>query len=391
MVDQDFNGNFGSYWLETCPSTNFPTLENGLKVETVILGGGIAGISTGIMLKDLGHDVAVIETDRIVKEVTVGTTAKISVASNMVYHNTINEIGKEKAQMLATANKNALDKIAEIVNDKQIDCDFHRTPLYIYTESEDKVYKVKEEFEAAKELGLDVSLTDDVPLPFKTQPALKYHNQAQFHPRKYLLALAQEINGDGSYVFENTHAITVKEGNIKEVVTDKGSILADNVVIATHTPVYDPDHLKDHLNSGRSYVIGLYTKEEFPDGMFVDFDPVHTYRTTPTKTGNLVILAGEHSEMNVEDRNVYYKRLENYARQHLEVESFEYFWSSYDSISDDGLPMIGMLSSNNIYVATGFGFWGMNNGTTAAMLISDLIDGRKNDLIDIFNPLMFKS
>jgi len=125
--------------------------------------------------------------------------------------------------------------------------------------------------------------------------------------------------------------------------------------------------------------------------MFVDFDPVHTYRTTPTKTGNLVIVAGEHSEMNVEDRNVYYKRLENYARQHLEVESFEYFWSSYDSISDDGLPMIGMLSSNNIYVATGFGFWGMNNGTTAAMLISDLIDGRKNDLIDIFNPLRFKS
>jgi glycine/D-amino acid oxidase-like deaminating enzyme len=391
MVDQDFNGNFRSFWLETCPSTNFPTLENGLKVETVILGGGIAGITTGMLLKDLGHDVAVIETDRIVKEVTVGTTAKISVAANMVYHNTIKNFGKEKAQMLATANKNALDKIAEIVNNKEIDCDFHRTPLYLYTESEDKEYKIKEEFEAAKDLGLDVSLTDDVPLPFKTQPALKYNNQAQFHPRKYLLALAEEINGEGSYVFENTHAITVKEGNIKEVVTDKGSIMADNVVIATHTPVYDPDNLKDHLNSGRSYVIGLYTKEEFPDGMFVDFDPVHTYRTTPTKTGSLVIVAGEHSEMNVEDRNVYYKRLETYARQHLDVESFEYFWSSYDSISDDGLPMIGMMSSNNIYVATGFGFWGMNNGTTAAMLISDLIDGRKNDLKDIFSPLRFKS
>jgi glycine/D-amino acid oxidase-like deaminating enzyme len=390
MVDQDFNGNSGSYWLDTCPSTNFQNLINGLKVETVILGGGIAGITTGILLKELGHDVAVIEADRIVKEVTVGTTAKISVAPNMVYHDAINNFGKNTAQKLAEANIAALEKIAELVSDKKIDCEFHRTPLYIYTESEDKVYKIREEFEAAKDLGLDVSLTDDVPLPFKTQTALKYNNQAQFHPRKYLLALAQEIDGDGSYVFENTHAVTVKEGDIKEVVTDKGSIMADNVVIATHKPIYDPDHLKDHLNLGRSYVLGLYTREEFPDGMFVDYDPVHTYRTTPTERGNLVIVAGEHSELNVEDRYLYYKRLKKYAREHLDVESVEYFWSSYDSISDDGLPLIGMTSKKDIYVATGFGFWGMNNGTTSAILISDLIDGRKNDLKEIFNPLRFK-
>ena len=125
--------------------------------------------------------------------------------------------------------------------------------------------------------------------------------------------------------------------------------------------------------------------------MFVDFDPVHTYRTTPTEKGRMVIVAGEHSEMKVEDMNIYYKRLENYARQHLDVESIEYFWTGHDSMTDDGLPMIGMTSIEGIYVATGFGFWGMNNGTTSALLISDLIDGRENDLKDIFNPLRFKS
>lgn len=125
--------------------------------------------------------------------------------------------------------------------------------------------------------------------------------------------------------------------------------------------------------------------------MFVDFDPVHKYRTTPTDDGDLIIIAGEHSNLNVEDMKKYYERLEIYARNHLDVKSIEYRWSSHDSTSDDGLPMIGITSSDDIYVATGFGFWGMNNGTTAAMIISDLIEGKKNNLVDIFNPLRFKS
>jgi glycine/D-amino acid oxidase-like deaminating enzyme len=135
----------------------------------------------------------------------------------------------------------------------------------------------------------------------------------------------------------------------------------------------------------------LYINSEFPDGMFVDFDPVHTFRTSPTDDSTLIIVAGEHSDLNVKDMNIYYKRLETFARNHLDVKSIEYRWTSHDSVSDDGLPMIGVTSSPNIYVATGFGFWGMNNGTTAGMIISDLIEGKKNNLVDIFNPLRFKS
>jgi glycine/D-amino acid oxidase-like deaminating enzyme len=391
MVYRNIHGEEGSFWMETCPTTDFPSLDKDLKVDTVILGGGIAGITTANLLKDLGHKVAVIEADRIVKEVTVGTTAKISVAPNMIYSNLIKNMGESVAQMYATANIQALKKIEEIVSNKKIDCEFHRTPLYIYTESKDKIKKLKEEFYAAKKLGLPVYFTDNVPLPFKTEAAIMYENQAQFHPRKYLLALADYINSAGSYVFEQTHAITVKEGVTKEVVTDKGSIMADRVVITTHTPVYDPDELLNYLHPARSYVIGVCINGDFPDGMFVDFDPVHTYRTTPTDKGDLIIIAGEHSNLHVEDIQKYYERLEIYARNHLDVKSIEYRWSSHDSTSDDGLPMIGMISSEDIYVAAGFGFWGMNNGTTAAMIISDLIEGKKNSLVDIFNPLRFKS
>ena len=389
MAHQDKHSRNGSFWIKTCPKTNFPSLKEGLTVDTVILGGGIAGITTATLLKDLGYKVALIESNRIVKDVTIGTTAKISVAPNMIYSDLIKNLGKAKAQIYADTNQKALNKIAEIVSEKNIKCEFERIPLYIYTESDSKVDKINEEFKAAKELGLPVSLVDNIPLPFKTAGGLMYENQAQFHPRKYLLALAENLDGDGCYIFENTNAITVKEGDNKEVITDKGSIWADNVVVTTHTPVYDPDKLEKHLHPARSYVMGLYINGEFPDGMFIDFDPTHTYRTTPTDKGKLVIVAGEHSPIDVENREDYYNRLENYARQHLDVESIEYRWSSHDSISDDSLPMIGMTSSNGIYVATGFGFWGMNNGTTSAMIISDMINNNKTDLYNIFDPLRF--
>jgi glycine/D-amino acid oxidase-like deaminating enzyme len=379
-----------SYWLESSPSTYFPKLQNGLKVDVVILGGGLAGITVATLLKETGHKVAVIEADRIVKGVTVGTTAKISIGPNMIYKNLMSKLGKSKAQDFANANIKAVEKIADIIRERKIDCEFKRLPIYIYTESDEKIDEIKGEFEAAKELKLPVSYIKETPLPFRTGPAIKYENQAQFHPRKYLLALSEYINGNGSYIFERTCAINVKNGKTKEVVTNQGSIIANVVVIATNMPIYDPDLLYRHLLPGRSYVLGLYAKGNFPEGMFVDFNPVHTYRTTPTDKGNLIIVAGEHSPVDVPEKSIYYDRLEKYARQHLNVKSIEYRWTSKDNITDDGLPLIGMTSQEGIYVATGFGFWGMTNGTSAAMVITDLINCQENKFKDLFNPLRFR-
>lgn len=387
--EEKFTGKEVSFWLETSSVTDYPKLDNGLKVDVAILGGGIAGITTAVLLKETGHTVAVIEADRIVRGVTAGSTAKISMAPNMIYSKLISNLGKSKAQDFANANIKAVEQVADIVRKYNIDCEFQRLPLYIYTESAEKVNEIKDEFEAAKELGLPVSYTEEVPLPFKTSSAIKYENQAQFHPRKYLLALSENVTGEGSYIFEKTRVTIVNNGEIKEVVTDQGSIMANKVIVATHTPVYDSDLLYKHLHSGRSYVLALYAEGNFPEGMFIDFSPVHTYRTTPTDKGKLIIVAGEHSPVEVTDKNDYYGRLEKYARQHLNVKSIEYRWTSKDSITDDGLPLIGMASQKGIYVATGFGFWGMTNGTTAAMLITDLINGKENEFVNLFNPLRF--
>lgn len=389
-MNETFTGKESTFWLENCPGTNFPKLKEGIEVDVAVLGGGIVGVTTATLLKESGFKVALIEANRIVKDVSVGTTAKISAAPNMIYNRLISNFGKDKSMQFADASMRSLEKISEIVKKRNIDCDFHHLPLYIYSESYENRDEIKDEFKAAKELGLPVTYTEEVPLPFKTGPAIKYDNQAQFHPRKYLLALSEDLNGDGSYVFEETRVITVKNVDKKEILTSEGSLIANKVVVATHTPVYDPNSVKKHLYPGRSYVLGMYTNDDFPDGMFIDIDPLHTYRTTPTNKGKLVIVAGEHSDVDVEDKNVYYNRLESYAREHLNVKSIEYRWTSKDVVTDDGLPIIGMTSIEGVYVATGLGFWGMINGTTAAMVNADLINRNENEFSDLFNPLRFK-
>ena len=109
--------------------------------------------------------------------------------------------------------------------------------------------------------------------------------------------------------------------------------------------------------------------------------PVHTYRTTPTDKGTMIIIAGEHSPAEVPDKGVFYQRLESYARQHLDVESIEHRWSSTDVATDDSLPIIGATSQEGIYVATGFGFRGMNKGTIAATVNTDLITNKQNQFV----------
>lgn len=390
-MQEKFEVKESTFWVENCPQTNFPKLKEGLEVDVAVLGGGIVGVTTAKLLKESGFKVALIEADRIVKDVTAGSTAKISAAPNIIYDRLISTIGKFNTQKFADANMNSLELIAEIVRKDDIHCDFHRLPLYIFSESNTDLETIQKEFRAAKELGLPVSYTEDVPLPFETSPAIKYDNQAQFHPRKYLLGLTRVLNDGNSYVFEKTKVVAVKDGAKKEVITDQGSLWAETVVITTHIPVYDPDNLKDHLHPSRSYVLGLYLNDDFPDGMFIDFNPLHTYRTTPADKGKLIIVAGEHSPIRVEDKNIYYNRLENYARQHLNVKSIEFCWSNVDAATNDGLPIIGRTSHEGIYVATGLGFWGMINGTTAAVVNSDLISGKKNEYANLFNPLRFKN
>lgn len=382
-------GKSESFWIENTDDTTFEVLEEGLSVDVAILGAGIAGITSALFLKEAGLSVALIEADKVIKDVTANTTAKITAAHNVIYSNLESHFDKDGARIYAEANQMAIDKIESIIKEKNIDCDFKRLPCYVYSENADERDILKKEAKAAADTGLQASYTETSPLPFDIAGAVKYENQAEFHPRKYLLNLIKSISGDCSYIFEGTRALEVKEGNTNEVVTDKGSIQAKNVIIATHIPIYDPSHLFAKMYPNMSYALGFYANEPFPECMFISTQPTITYRSTPSNKGELIIVSGANHKVGHEpDTTEFYKILERHANDHFKVNSIDYHWSTEDYITMDKVPYIGKAESKSkgVYVATGFMKWGMTNGTVAAMILSDLILGKDNPWSSFFDP-----
>ena len=395
-VDNDLPGEPVSLWIATTPETGFPPLAGDITVDVAVLGGGIAGIVTAFQLKQQGMTVAVIEADRIVKSVTGNTTAKITSLHALIYDYLINQFGERAALSYADAQQAAIERIASIVSEHQIDCDFRRTDAYTYTEREEELDQVKAEVEAATKLGLPASFVESTPLPFPIKGAVKFTGQAQFHPRKYLLALIEKIPGGGSHVFEKTRAFDIKDEDPCRVETDKGTVTAKAVVLATHFPYQDPNIYFAAMHPGRSYVLGCRLNIPVPEGMYITAgeEDMHSFRSNPDEDGGTIWMVGgeKHKTGQGGPTEERYQRLEQYARSRFDVQSIEYRWSTQDNNTVDRVPYIGKLSSGskNLYVATGFGGWGMTNSHVAAMLITDMIQGRENPWAAVFDPSRFK-
>lgn len=182
--DRSLHGEEASIWMETTQGTSYETLENGVTVDVAVIGGGIAGIATAAKLTVAGQSVAVIERDRILAGVTGHTTAKLTSLHGLIYAHIIEHFGEEHAQQYAEANEAAIDDVESTVEDRDIDCDFERVSAYTYTESTDGRQQIEDEEDAATRLGLPASVTESIDLPFDVEAAVRFDDQAHFHPPK---------------------------------------------------------------------------------------------------------------------------------------------------------------------------------------------------------------
>ncbi len=387
-------GRAESFWIATTPDTDYPPLSGDHTVDVAIVGGGIAGITTALLLKEAGRSVAVIEADRVVRGATGYTTAKITSLHRLIYRYLIDHFGEEKARLYGEANQAAIETIDAFVRKYGISCDFARKPAYTFARFEQSLDGVYGEAIAAESLGLPATFVDDLPLPVESPGAVRFDNQAEFHPRKYLLGLAGQIDGGGSSIFEQTRVIDVKEGEPCIVVTDRGSVTADDVVIATHFPILGGlGAYFARMRQERSYILGLRIDEPFPDGMFISAEGfVTSLRSQPAPGGDLILVGGgNHATGAVGNTWARYRMLEGYARTIFTVRSIEYRWSTQDTMPVDRVPYIGLLAEGHrhLYVATGFGKWGMTNGTAAGMILTDMILGSPSPWEAVYDPARF--
>ncbi|URZ15588.1 FAD-dependent oxidoreductase [Clostridium felsineum] len=384
--------NSKSYWLDSTEETNYPTLKNDVTVDVAIIGGGITGITTALLLKDEGLKVAVLEADRIVQGTTGHTTAFVTSQHGVIYNNLIDNFGFENAKQYALANETAIDFIENMIHKYNIDCNFLRLPAYTYTRDETYTETLKNEANAAKSLGINAKYTENLNLPFEIKGALLFENQAQFHPRKYLLKLAENIPDSNNQIYEHTRIVDIEKSDNYTLVTDTGlKITASKVVLASHFPFYDNLGLYfAKLRPERSYVVTAKIKNKLPSGTFVASSNEDWYfREEKYRDTSMLIIGGQdHKTAHDNDIKNRYYELKKYAETTFDIEKFLYCWATQDYITVDGVPYVGHITSSeeNIYVATGYGEWGMTNGTAAANIIKDLIVNGKSPYEDIYNP-----
>ena len=381
-----------SVWLDTTTGNSFPQLADDIYVDVAIVGGGITGLTAALLLKRAGLTVAVIEASQIGSGVTGYTTAHITEAADERYKDLISSLGEENAKLVAESSRAAIERIAQFVSEEQIDCDFERVPGYLYTQKSEDVSEIESEAQAASKLGIPSALTKDVPLPFGVESAVLFPNQGQFNSLSYLQGLAKAITKDGeSFIFENSFVVDITGDKPSRVSTEQGTVTAQNVIIATHTPIHDLSSLPDlyvmttKIAPYRSYVLGVRLNSALPSGLFWDTDePYHYTRSYK----DLLIVGGEDhktgEDVDTEDR---FRHLEAYARSHFDVASIDYRWSAQLYEPVDGIPYIGQTAAHShIYIATGYSGNGMTFGTVGGMLISDLILERENPWSEVFDP-----
>jgi glycine/D-amino acid oxidase-like deaminating enzyme/nitrite reductase/ring-hydroxylating ferredoxin subunit len=384
------SGKHLSYWIDTTPRTNYPALPGAMSVDVAVLGGGLVGLTAAVLLKRLGKTVAVIEARRIAEGVTGHTTAKVTSQHKLIYDTLPKDHGEEKARLYAEANEAAIDRIEAFVNEENIDCGFRRLPAYVYTESREIVPQLQADVEAARRVGLPASFLEEAPLPFPVEGAVRFEEQAQFHVRKYILPLAEEIPGEGSHVLPRARRCSRKEGAQCRVQTVRGRVIAKDVIIATHVPFTFKGEFWGKSYPQREYGIAARIEQTVAsEGISISAEsPTRSVRTAFRNGETVLIVVGEaHKTGEEPDTEQRYKNLEGWARERFGVTEFDNSWSAQDYYSMDGLPYVGRIGSGSehVYVATAFSAWGMTNGTAAAMLLCDLIAGKENNWTGLYD------
>lgn len=389
----NFNKPPQSYWIASAPQKSYPVLDHDIQVDVAIVGGGFTGIATAYMLRKEGLRIAILEADRILSGTTGHTTAKITSQHGLVYDKLDHMLGSELARQYADANETAIRTINKIIQENQISCDFEPQSSYVFTCQDAYIEKIGKEVMAASSLGIEAAYVENLPLQIPIKAATRFDNQAQFHPLKFLLPIAEIITKQGCQIYEQSRITRLEKGRSYILHTDTGrKVTAQKVVLASHYPFYNKTGLYfSRLWTERSYALSVKIKEPYAGGMYITAEePTRSLRSVKNCDNDTwVIVGGEHHKTGLGgDTAEHYRTLLNYSRELFTVEPTGYRWSAQDCMTPDSIPYIGQMTSHtqNLYIATGFGKWGMTNSIAASFLLKDLIIDGKSQWQDVYSP-----
>ncbi len=359
-----------SIWNENIKKCDFPALEEDIKTDILVIGGGLCGLLCAQRLTQSGVDCVLVEADKICNGITNGTTAKITYGHGLIYDKIIKEYGVDTARLYYESQKKACEKLKELAKDTD---GFEECSSFVYSRDNKKI--IEQEVKALNSIGCDAKFTQNTELPFRVAGAVRVENQASFHPLNLAYSIAKDLN-----IYENTKVLEIRNSI---AITNHGRISAKKIIVATHFPFINKHggyFLKMYQH--RSYVLALKDAPKIND-MYVDEEKSGlSFRSY----GDLLLLGGGSHRTGSKGGN--WAELEKFKEKYYTEAKEVSRWATQDCMTLDGIPYIGQYSKStpDLYVATGFNKWGMSSSMVSAMVLHDMICKGKSEYEEVYSP-----
>lgn len=382
-----------SLWNSYSESLNFPSLNKDISVDVAIIGGGITGITTALLLKKYGFKVAVLEAREIGKGTTSHSTGNLYVITDQLFSPIASKYDEEVLKNVIQSRREAFQLISNQIQEYKIDCDYKVQDMFIY--EDDKTSKIDKEIRIAGDAGIPftemTASLDENSFPFATKKGMVLKGQATFNPLLYVQGLARQAKGDNCAIYENTKVEKIEEGEQEtELTTASGKITAKFVVHATHSPKGVEIQYHTVLGPYREYgvAVKLESNNLYPDGIYWGHynNQKYSIRSYSRNGENFLLCIGKpHKVGQAEDNEQHIKELISFLEKRFSISEVAYRWGGQHYKPADYLPYIGRKSdSSNQLIATGFSTDGLIYGTLSAIILSDLIADKENSFSELF-------
>lgn len=380
---------YGSVWLNTVTMPQYDVLRGRQDADVVVVGGGVIGLTTALHLQQEGASVILLEGVRIGARTSGNTTGKVTSQHGAMYAGLADRHGREKAEQYATANQAAVEEVATLIRRLDIECELDRASSFVYSTGDSDL---RREAEVAAQLGLPAYLADpdELGLPVKATEVVRFDDQLQLHPGRYLAGLATAFTRAGGRIYEHSRVTELDAvDNGVEAKTEAGArVRATHAVVATLLPFGMLGGYFARTRPNQSHGIAVRLPVEAPRAMTISADePVRSTRPWPGGGPNGLIVVGSGHETGAEeDTDVAYRGLTDWVGSlwNTSVQP-EYQWSAEDYSTPDLLPYVGKSLGSHILVATGMHKWGLSNGTVAAGILRDAVLGRNNPWNELYD------
>lgn len=380
-----------SIWHHFSDKHDFPSLQQNIKTEVAIIGGGITGITTGKLLARAGFPSVVLESNTVGS----GTT---SYSTGNLYYTVDNNLSSLKGKYnidivkkVAASRSETLQQMSRWIQDLSLDCDYKKVPWYLYSSNKENMGTIRDELQTGKDAKLSVAEADINEIPFSLTSAISIPAQAQINPMRYVQELAATLKSGDCQIYQHSRVLSIQQKNGDyHLQTSRGNVTAKNVVHATHTPK-GIKFVQTLLGPYREYGIACKTNgTNHPEGIFwglYDGGTVISSRTYRRNGETYLIVVGKpHKVGHKENNEQIITSLEEFAHTHFDVQETAFRWGGQHYRPADLIPFIGPVKRGaKEYIATGYSTDGLVYGSLAAHILADLITGQENKWADLYD------